>query len=91
MSPLIKTEKRALKVAEAVLANLQRYAELVGGDEIPRSTEVVLTFDDDLNVFAEKMKKLGDSWEQSSLAQAKNVRPPPIPKEEIEKTRVENG
>jgi len=84
MSPLIKTEKRALKVAEAVLANLQRYAELVGGDEIPRSTEVVLTFDDDLNVFAEKMKKLGDSWEQSSLAQARNVRPPPVPKEEIE-------
>jgi hypothetical protein len=91
LSPLIKTEKRALKVAEAVLANLQRYAELTGGDEIPRSTEVILNFDDDLNVFSEKMKALGESWEQSSLAQAKNVRPPPVPKEAIESTKAAKG
>jgi hypothetical protein len=36
-SPLIKTEKRALKVAEAILANLNRYRGLMDGDDIPRT------------------------------------------------------
>ena len=38
-SPLIKTEKRALKVAEAILANLNRYRGLLNSDDIPRTTE----------------------------------------------------
>ncbi len=83
MSPLIKTEKRALKVAEAILANLQRYADLAG-DEIPRSTEVVLSLDDDLLVFSQKMKALGESWEQSSLAEARCPKPPEPQLREIE-------
>jgi len=35
-SPLIKTEKRALKVAEAILANLNRYRGLLNGDDTQR-------------------------------------------------------
>jgi hypothetical protein len=73
LSPLIKTEKRALKVAESVLANLQRYAELSSEDEIPRSTEVIISLDDDAPVFSRKMKALGKSWEESSLAQERNT------------------
>ena len=45
-SPLIKTEKRALKVAEAILANLNRYRGLLNGDDIPRTTEIILSFDE---------------------------------------------
>jgi ribosomal protein S27AE len=79
LSPLIKTEKRALKVAEAILANLQRFADLVTGEDIPRSTEVVLSLDDDLEVFTRKMKDLGKAWQDSSLAKAKCPTPPPVP------------
>ena len=50
-SPLIKTEKRALKVAEAILANLNRYRGLLNGDDIPRTTEIILSFDDDMDEF----------------------------------------
>ncbi len=81
MSPLIKTEKRALKVAEAILANLQRYADLAEEDDIPRSTEVLLSLDDDLSVFVEKMKSLGEAWEQSTLSEARSPKPPPVPEE----------
>ena len=76
-SPLIKTEKRALKVAEAILANLQRYADLSNGDDIPKSTEVVLSLDDDIEDFSRKMKMLGEEWENSSLAKF-NARQQPV-------------
>ena len=72
LSPLIKTEKRALKVAEAILANLQRFADLAE-DGIPRTTEVIISFDEDIEVFTQKMRRLGEDWENSSLA-AKNVK-----------------
>ncbi len=79
MSPLIKTEKRALKVAEAVLANLQRYSELGSEDDIPRCTEVIISLDDDLAIFHQKIKALGESWQQSSLSQARGTKPPEPP------------
>ncbi len=88
LSPLIKTEKRALKVAESVLANLQRYAELSGEDEIPRSTEAIISMDEDLSVFSRKMRALGKSWEDSSLAQARNTKPPKPPKIEQPKAGI---
>jgi hypothetical protein len=76
LSPLIKTEKRALKVAEAILANLQRYSDLCDTDDIPRTTETIVSFDDDIDVFAAKLKRLGDEWENSSLAQKAAQQPP---------------
>ena len=66
-SPLIKTEKRALKVAEALLANLNRYQGPLTGDEIPRTTEIVLSFDDSFEEFKSKVDQLGRELEQSGL------------------------
>lgn len=67
-SPLIKTERRGLKVAEAILANLNQYGGLPGSDEIPKIQEVLLSFDDDLDVFSSKLKRLAKKWESSGLA-----------------------
>ena len=67
-SPLIRTEKRALKVAEAVLANLQRYEGFLGDDELPKTTEIILTFDDDLPEFSRKLDLISKEWEASTLA-----------------------
>ena len=66
-SPLIKTEKRALKVAEAILANLNRYRGLLSGDDIPRTTEIILSFDDDFDEFSRRLKQLSKEWEASGL------------------------
>jgi hypothetical protein len=68
-SPLIKTEKRGLKVAEAILANLNRYRGLLDGDGIPRTTEWLLSFDDSTEEFNSKLLKLRESWEASDLTQ----------------------
>lgn len=75
LSPLIKTEKRALKVAEAILANLQRYADILD-DGIPRTTETIVSFDEDIDAFTAKMKRLGEEWENSNLSMKKAQQPP---------------
>jgi ribosomal protein S27AE len=66
-SPLIKTEKRALKVAEAILANLNRYRGLLNGDDIPRTTEIILSFDEPFEEFSRKLEQLSREWEASGL------------------------
>ncbi len=66
-SPLIKTEKRALKVAEAILANLNRYRGLLNGDDIPRTTEIILSFDEPFEEFQKKLTQLSKEWEASGL------------------------
>jgi len=67
-SPLVRTEKRALKVAEALLANLNRCASVLGKDEIPSSSETVLSLDDDLAEFTAKLRTLASEWESSGLS-----------------------
>jgi len=74
-SPLIKTEKRALKVAEAILSNLQRFSALADAEDIPRTTEIIVSFDEDLDAFSKEMDKLGREWENSSLAGSQGRRP----------------
>ena len=66
-SPLIKTEKRALKVAEAILANLNRSRGLLSGDDIPRTTEIILSFDETYDELSHKLKQLSKEWEASGL------------------------
>jgi len=66
-SPLIKTEKRGLKVAEAILANLNRYQGILKQNEIPRTSEVLLSFDDDTEEFSRKLSLLARDWENSAL------------------------
>ena len=75
-SPLIKTEKRALKVAESILASLQHHG--LQANEIPRTTEYVLSFDDEREVFISKIRRLGEEWEQSTLVKqrARSQQPP---------------
>lgn len=79
MSPLIKTEKRALKVAESILANLQRYSGSLLNDDIPRTTEIILSWDEDLPEFKEKLKRLSDDWQRSALVSGR--KPPSDDKE----------
>ena len=69
-SPLIRTEKRALKVAEAILANLNRAPDLALEDRIPNTTEVVISLDDPLDEFTRKLRQLAQEWEQSGLRRA---------------------
>ncbi len=69
-SPLIKTEKRALKVAEAILANLQHYNfgdDTLKDGAVPSQRETQLSFDDDPALFTEKLTKLGDEWKRSTM------------------------
>jgi hypothetical protein len=66
-SPLIKTEKRALSVAEAVLANLQRYSGMLAEDEIPHAREIAISFDDDRGEFFRRLDILAEQWENSTL------------------------
>lgn len=66
-SPLIKTETRALKVSEVILANLNRYHGLPGKDEIPEVAEHVLSLDDDRSSFSKKLGVLAHIWEESKL------------------------
>lgn len=64
-SPLIKTENRALKVAEALLANLNRYSGRLGEDGVPRTTEIILSFDDTREELSRKLGKLAETWASS--------------------------
>ena len=63
----MRPEKRALKVVEAILANLNRYRGLLNGDDIPRTTEIILSFDDPFEEFSAKLSQLSKEWEASGL------------------------
>lgn len=72
-SPLIRTEKRALKVAEAILANLNRCSDWAFKNEIPNTSEVVLSFDDPIDEFSRKLQHLAEEWEGSGLRLASSL------------------
>ena len=61
-SPLIRTEKRAMKVAESILSNLQRHQSALDGGAIPRSVEIILSFDDSREKFSQQVGELGKEW-----------------------------
>ncbi len=65
-SPLIKTERRALKIAEAVLASLVQEGVQPGG-AIPRRVEMILSLDDSREKFSHNLIRLGRRWENSPL------------------------
>ena len=68
-SPLIRTEKRALKVGESLLANLNRCPEFAFASNVPNTSEVVLSLDDDRAEFTRKLEQLADEWQRSGLSQ----------------------
>jgi len=61
-SPLIKTERRALKVAESILATLQN-GEKIEGDAIPRVTEKIVHFDAPLDIVKKEIEEITRSWD----------------------------
>jgi len=69
-SPLIKTEKRALKVAESLLANLNSSTSLLDLLEgrLPRTSEFVLDIDQDRETFNRQLAILGKRLEESNLS-----------------------
>jgi hypothetical protein len=64
-SPLIKTEQRALKVAEQVLANLNCYGH--NPSDTTPTQELILMLDDDRESFTRSCDKLRQLLEKSSL------------------------
>ena len=45
----------------------ERYRGLLNGDDIPRTTEIILSFDDDFDDFSRKLQQLSKEWEASGL------------------------
>ena len=71
-SPLIKTQQRSLKVAEAILANLNRYQGILDlEDGVPQTKEMIISFDDDRETFFKRCAQLAEEWEKSTLNQHK--------------------
>lgn len=71
-SPLIKTEKRGLKVAEATLSNLE-YARLDGA-MIPKITEHIIQFDASSDEWKRQMEDLENRLASSPRMQMRNLR-----------------
>ena len=69
-SPLIKTERRGLKVAEAILSNLNKFSNMTDLDngEIPGTLETLLNFDNSPEVFKASLDKLAEELLKSPLA-----------------------
>jgi hypothetical protein len=65
-SPLIKTEKRALKIAEGLLGRLQERREVKDGDIIT-TTERILLWDEPMDVYKQKLEKLGEKWNDQKI------------------------
>lgn len=70
-SPLIRTEKRALKVAESMLANLNMQEHPLGLGEIPRTQELILSFDVSPEKFSEEIARLRGQLESSTWSKAR--------------------
>lgn len=60
-SALIRTDRRALKVAESLLANLNRFRGLI--DEIPRTLETILNMDQPMKKFKTDLAAVAQTWE----------------------------
>jgi hypothetical protein len=56
-SPLVRTDKRALLIAEATLGNLRRAPDVEEGEVVP-STEIKISFDDSLDDFRESLVRI---------------------------------
>lgn len=67
-SPLIRTEKRALKVAEAILSNLNKYGMLAFGDGgIPSTMETIISLDQPVEELKKKLDTMAEELAESSL------------------------
>lgn len=69
-SPMIRTEKHALKSAESILAMLNQMPELPVGTELPNFYETPLNWDADLETFVAECKSWGESLRGSPLTRS---------------------
>ena len=67
LSPLIKTEKRALKIAESLLSNLQRFPNIEQG-EMVTTQEIIISLDDDKEEYRKQLKRLYEKLQGSPRA-----------------------
>ena len=65
-SPLIRTEKRALAVAERMLANLRQCPVLPTGDDLMTIKENTLNIDVDMKQWKADLLKVSRDWENLS-------------------------
>jgi hypothetical protein len=71
-SPLIRTDKRALRVAEGILSTLVHTAPKEG--EVPASNETVLSMSMPINEFRQQLDRLIDRWESSPVTKVKRLK-----------------
>jgi ribosomal protein S27AE len=57
-SPLIKSKKRALRFAETLFLKLNHCRGQAGRSKMPRAGEIILSFDDDLALFRQRLQQL---------------------------------
>lgn len=60
-SPLIKSTKRALRFAETLFVNLNHCRDQGDRSKILRAAEIILSFDDDLALFRQRLQQLS-AW-----------------------------
>jgi hypothetical protein len=58
ITPLVKTQQRAFKMAESILSSLVRLTNLVAAPEV----QEVLSFDEDFETFKKRCDKLSTKW-----------------------------
>ncbi len=69
-SPLTKSEKSALSLAEALFVQLNRCPGPSKESELPRAASFVLSFDDDIAVFRRSLRHLRARWEDAAAPRA---------------------
>ncbi|KKL58573.1 hypothetical protein LCGC14_2224010 [marine sediment metagenome] len=69
-SPMLRTEKHALKVAEQILATLSQMSELPNGNELPNFFENHLNWDADLETFKQECETWGESLRDTPLTRS---------------------
>jgi len=57
-SPLIRSKKRALRFAETLFVDLNHCRGQAGRSKMPRAGEIILSFDDDLALFRQRLHQL---------------------------------
>jgi len=62
-SPLVKTERRALKIAESILANLTLHPGVAAEGEIPRTIETIIEFDRPLADVKRQLEAWSALWD----------------------------
>jgi hypothetical protein len=67
-SPLTRSEKSALSLAEALLLELNRCHGPFDGNNVPRAASFMLSFDDDVALFRQSLRDFAAAWRSATEA-----------------------